>query len=68
MRRTPFILLFISLVISVFANVVWFGYSLQEDIKIKQQNDSLSIVKLKLEIELKKLQLQELSDTTKTSN
>lgn len=68
MRRTPFILLFSLLVISVFANVIWFGYSLQEDVRIKQQNDSLTIVKLKLEIELKKLQLQELSDTTNTSN
>lgn len=68
MRKLPFTFLFILLVISVFANVVQFSYNLKEDVQLKKQNDSLSIVKLRLEIELKKLQLQELSDSTKTSN
>ena len=46
-----------ALVVSIFANAIWFGYKLKDDRQIRRANDSLEIVKLKLEIELKKIQL-----------
>jgi len=52
---------FTALVVSIFANAVWFGYKLKEDIQERKTNDSLTIVKLKLEIELKKMELSKKS-------
>ena len=51
------VVFFTALVVSILANAVWFGYKLSEDIQDMKTNDSLTIVKLKLEIELKKMEL-----------
>lgn len=48
---------FTALVVSILFNAAYFGYTLKQDIKEKKTNDSLTIVKLKLEIELKKMEL-----------
>ena len=51
---------FTALVVSILFNAAYFGYALKQDIKERKTNDSLTIVKLKLEIELKKLELSNL--------
>ena len=48
---------FTALVVSILFNATYFGYMLKQDIKEKKTNDSLTIVKLKLEIELKKMEI-----------
>jgi len=51
------IIFFTVLVVCILSNAVFIGYTFKQNIREKRTNDSLTIVKLKLEIQLKKLEL-----------